>query len=122
MTGQLLAVMPVGIASEHIRKVLERRIEQSEEAAKRALLTRVRRGGHQEQVALGVGRKRTNEFMELVSCTAGAFARIGARVGLVHDHQVRTGAYEIVSATIAFDEIDGDDRVRMVVEHRFAMR
>jgi len=59
-----------------------------------------------------------------VALVAGAPAlaggALGAGVGLVHYHELRAGAQEVVSAPVGLNEVGGDDYVRVAVEDGLA--
>src|SRR5690606_32193633 len=71
-------------------------VEQAQQVAERRLLAAVRGGGHQDQVAFGVGGDALEEFVaQLVLPGAGV---VGGHAGvrLVHDDQVGAVADEVV--------------------------
>ena len=119
--GEAFAVVAVGVAGQLVGQRQELVVEQAEQAAERALLAGVRRGGHQHEVAVLVLGECVDELVALVAGAAVAFAGVGAGVGLVDDDEVGAGPDEVVAAAVALDEVDRHHRVRVHVEQRLAV-
>ena len=107
---------------ELVGQVEELVVEQAEQAAERALLAGVRRGRHQHQVPVRRPATVPGPAGGAGGGRCGAFAGVGAGVGLVDDHEVGAGPDEVVAATVALDEVDRHDRVRVHVEQRLAVQ
>lgn len=69
--------------------------EEGEEGAERLFLATVRGGGDEDDVAARVGGELFQEVVTKMAAAAGVRG-VGAGVGLVDDHQLRSGAQEAV--------------------------
>ena len=115
VAGEMLTVAPVRLASKRFGEVGEFRGEQSEQRPEWVFLARVRRGGHEDEMALGVLGQPADEFVALVAARA---AGVGTDVGLVDDDEFRAGADELVAAQVGLDVVDRDHDVGVLVEDR----
>ena len=71
-------------------------------------------------MAVLVATERLEQLVALVAATRGRAER--ERVRLVDDHQLGTGAHEVLAAAVGLDEVRGDDDVRVLFEERAADR
>src|SRR5699024_1144993 len=97
--------------------VLEVGVKEPKEIAEGTLITRVRGGGDEDEVAILVVSKFAEQAVALGATLRSTWTVIGdASVGLVHDHQIRCRAQEFIPSAIGLDEIGGDDGDRVPVE------
>ena len=112
-TGEPSAIGLVLRARKIFGKVCERLVEKADERSECTLVAAVGGGGDEDQVTGRVRGQRREELVTLVPRPAGG--RVASTgVGLVDDHQLRTGAEKLGPVPLALDEVDRDDR--MVVE------
>ena len=97
------------------RQVGEVFVEQTEERAERLVVPAVRRRRHQHEMPLRGGSEAAQEIVTLLAPAARAGGGRAA-VGLVHDHELRALAGEIVGAALRLDEVGGDHREAMAFE------
>jgi len=111
----------VGGSGEVVGEIQERRVEETQQGAEGVFLARVGRCGYQDHVPRLVSREARDEAVALVAgAPALAGGALGAGVGLVHYHELRAGAQEVVSAPVGLNEVGGDDYVRVAVEDGLA--
>ena len=101
-----------------LREALEVGIQQTEEPVEGCVVAAVRRGRQQDEVPRGVARQAPQQLVALVPAAAGR----GARVRLVHDHEVGTRLEEVVAPLARLDVVEADDRVRVHREEARARR
>src|SRR5699024_2951257 len=92
------------------------RVDQAQQVTKRRFLAAVRGGGDQQKVALVVLGHFLQEFVAQLALMGAGVVGGHAGVGLVHDHQVRAVADEVVTVAGGLDEVGGDDDVLVFVE------
>ena len=115
MRGKVTAVDRLVRAAQVIRQVFEIGREQREQGTERALVAAVRRGGDEHEMALRLFGELGQKLVALMS---GATALGGrrARVGFIHDDEIRAGAQKIMAAAVGLDEVHGDDDERIDIE------
>ena len=115
--GEPTAIGLVLRAREVFGKVCERLVEKADERSECALVAAVGGGGDKDQVTGRVRGQPREELVPLVPRPAGGRVA-SAGVGLVDDHQLRTGAEKLGPVPLALDEVDRDDRMVVELENR----
>src|SRR5438093_6059172 len=75
----------------------------------------MRRGSHQDDVALWVRGELRHELIALMPPTAIIVA-VRAGVRLVYDHHLRTCTQELIAASVGLDEIGRDNDMRVQIK------
>src|SRR5512137_2539878 len=102
-------------ATEIIRQVFEIGRKQGEQGTERAFIATVGRGGDEHEMPLRLFGELRQEFMALMRGTP-ALGRRRARVGFVHDDEVRAGPQKVMTSSVRLDEVHRDYDERMRVE------
>jgi hypothetical protein len=104
---------------EIIRQIGEVRSEKPDQAAKRAVVTRVRRCRDEKQMSIAVGCQSRQEFVtQLSAAAAHAIKRTGVR--LIDDDELGGGTGEVRPATFRLDVLRGDDGDVVAIEQGLA--
>ena len=116
VAGQLLAQRVVGRGAA--LQAHKGRVEQGQQVVERGFVARVRGGGEQQQVALGV----FGQALQQLKAQLLARATAGAGVGFVHDDAFGGDAQEVLAVAFAFDVVEADHHDGVLVEQAHAVR